>query len=517
MYLTQALHRHVRDRADERAALDLNSALSWAKLAEEVARFAGALRREGLRPGDRVAMLAHNRVEYMVYVLGTLWAGGVINPVNWRWTPAEMTYSLVDCETRFLFVGGEFSGMIDTLRAGAPCLTHIICLDDDDYPHARSYREWIANAEAVDDALRQADDLAAILYTGGTTGRARGVMLSHGNMVASTFGIVIATNEPATPRHLHTAPLFHVGALSNLFLAMTVGASSAFLPGFEPAAVLNAIERWQITELFLVPTMIRMVIDHPEFKLRNISTVKRLRYGASSIDEPLLNNAIEAFPGAEFIQAYGMTELGPVATVLSPGDHRPGPRRAERLRSAGRSTPTCEVRIVNAQGGEAPRGEVGEIAARGPNVMLGYWGQAEATAQAIRDGWMHTGDLGRMDAEGYVTIVDRLKDMIITGGENVYSAEVEDVVAAHPAVAQVAVIGVADPLWGERVHAVIVPRPDATPSTDTIISHCRQHLAGYKLPRSVTFVDALPMSAAGKILKNLLREDMRSPERPQGV
>jgi acyl-CoA synthetase (AMP-forming)/AMP-acid ligase II len=509
MNLTQAIHRNARDRASECAGRDRGGALNWSELAREVARFAGALRRDGLQPGDRVAMLARNRLEYMVYVFGTFWAGGVINPVNWRWTAAEMAHSLADCDTRFLFVAGEYVGLVDALRETAPCLSQVICLDRHDTPGVRDYREWLAEAGPVDDAMRQGSDLAAILYTGGTTGRARGVMLSHANMLASTYGILIATNEASTPRHLHTPPLFHVGALSNLFLAVTVAASSAFLPAFDPVSLLDAIEQWQISELFLVPTMIGMLVDHPAFATRDVTGVRRLRYGAAAIDEPLLDRAMRSFPNADFVQAYGMTELGPVATVLAPADHRPGPRRAVRLQSAGRATPTCEVRIVGPDGIEVARGTVGEIVARGPNVMLGYWGMPEATHAALHDGWMHTGDLGRMDADGYVTIVDRLKDMIVTGGENVYSAEVENAIAGHPSVSQVTVIGLPDPLWGERVHAVVVCRPDAEPCGDSILAHCRTVLAGYKLPRSVSFVTALPLSGAGKILKNVLREELK--------
>jgi len=514
MNLTQAIHRNARDRANECAGRDQDSALTWSELAQEVARFAGALRRDGLQPGDRVAMLARNRLEYMAYVFGTLWAGGVINPVNWRWTAAEMAHSLADCDTRVLLVAGEYAPLLDSLRESAPCLQQVICLDPHAAPGSRDYREWLDGAEPVADAMRQGSDLAAILYTGGTTGRARGVMLSHANMLTSTYGILIATDEPATPRHLHIPPLFHVGALSNLLLAVTVGASNAFLPAFDPVTLPDAIEQWQITELFLVPTMIGMLIDHPAFALSKVGSVRRLRYGAAPIDEPLLERAMRAFPDADFVQGYGMTELGPVATVLAPADHRPGPLRAARLHSAGRATPTCEVKVVEPDGGEAPRGTVGEIVARGANVMLGYWGLPEATQAVLRDGWMHTGDLGSMDADGYVTVVDRLKDMIITGGENVYSAEVENAIAGHPSVAQVAVIGLPDPLWGERVHAVVVCRPGAEPCGESILAHCRALLAGYKLPRSVSFVAALPLSGAGKILKNVLREEFRPASQP---
>jgi len=506
MHLTQALHRHLRQSPQACAACDDNRMLNWAELVDRVARFAGALRRDGLQPGDRVAMLARNDIDYLIYVFGTLWAGGVINPVNWRWTVHEIAFSLVDCGTRFLFLGEEFLADAGAILSRAACVEQVIALRGSAPQGTRGYDEWLSTATPVEDALRQGDDLAAILYTGGTTGRAKGVMLSHANMASSNLGILIAMEAPATPTHLHCAPLFHIGSLSNVLLAVTVGSTSVFLPSFDPAAVLAAIERWRVTELFLVPTMIRMVIDHPDFSRSDVSSLQRLRYGAAAIDEALLEKAMAAFPIAGFVQAYGMTELGPVATVLPMSDHLPPVRTLARLRSAGRATATCEVRIFGPDDWELPAGEVGEIVARGPNVMLGYWGLDEASAQALRNGWMHTGDLGFLDEDGYLTIVDRLKDMIVTGGENVFSAEVENVVATHPDVDQVAVIAVPDEIWGEKVHAVIVLREGGLPSPQSIMQHCRLHMAGYKVPRSFAFVDGLPLSPAGKVQKNVLRD-----------
>ncbi|MCF8708186.1 long-chain-fatty-acid--CoA ligase [Rhizorhapis sp. SPR117] len=503
--MTQALHRHRRQSPGTCAARDAITELTWAELANRVARFAGALVRDGLVQGDRVAMLARNEVDYMVYVLGTFWAGGVINPVNWRWTPAEIAHSLVDCETRFLIVSEEFADLVEVILPAAPCVKRTIVKRSSPGAHAIAYHDWLAGADPLSDSLRRGDDLAAIMYTGGTTGRAKGVMLSHNNLAASVFGMALATDEPAAARVLHVAPLFHIGALMNLFTGVSGGAASYFLPSFEPVSVIQAIERWQITELFLVPTMISMVIHHPDFASHDVSCLKRLRYGAAPIDERLLDEAMAAFPDAGFVQGYGMTELSPVATILPPADHLPQNRTAARLRSAGRATPTCEVRVVGPDDRELPVGEVGEIAARGPNVMLGYWGLPEETAKVIRDGWMYTGDIGMMDADGYVTIVDRSKDMIVTGGENVYSTEVENAIATHGDVAAVAVIAVKDIVWGERVHAVIVPRRGASPPAESIVEHCRGTLAGYKIPRSMEFTEELPLSAAGKVLKNILR------------
>lgn len=502
MYLTQCLHRSTRTSPDRVAAVDARGAMDWRSLNHRVGSFAGALRERGLTPGDRVAMLARNSNDFLVYVLGTFWAGGVINPVNLRWTSGEIGYSLQNCQTRFLIVDPEFAELVPGIREAARDLTHVI-------ETGAALDAWIDAAAPIEDTLRRGDDLAAILYTGGTTGFPKGVMLSHANLAASMLGSLATQSGPAGNRYLHTAPLFHIGALSGLFIALFSGSANQFLPAFEPVAVIETLPRDAISELFLVPTMIRMVIDHPRFADCDTASVRRIRYGASSIDDSLLDRAMLAFPNAEFVQAYGMTELSPTATILGPEDHGPEARANGRLRSAGRATPTTEVRIVGPDDVELPRGQIGEIVARGPTVMLGYWQMPEATAEALRGGWMHTGDLGRMDEDGYVTVVDRLKDMIITGGENVYSAEVESALAVHADVGSVAVVALPDEKWGERVHAVIVARPGAVPDTDALVAHCRARLAGYKIPRSFAFVEALPLSAAGKVLKNVLRDMAR--------
>jgi acyl-CoA synthetase (AMP-forming)/AMP-acid ligase II len=504
MYMTQALHRMGQRNAGRTAAVDAHERLDWEALADRVARVAGGLRSLGLAPGDRVAMLSRNSVDYFAYIFGTWWAGGVINPVNLRWTADEMAYSLQDCQSRILIVEQPFAAMIPALRAEAPCLEHVFVIGGigDD---VRDWRAFVARSEPIEDSLRAGSDLAAILYTGGTTGRPKGVMLSHGNLAGSVFGMLAVTNSLADSHYLHSAPLFHIGALSGLFATLYSDATHYFLPAFDPLSVLEAIHRERIDDLFLVPTMLRMLLDHPRFGEFDTGCVRRIRYGASPIDGALMDRAIAAFPHAGFQQAYGLTEA----------DHGAEGRASGRLRSAGRATATTEVRIVDAQDKEAPRGAIGEIVVRGPGVMLGYWNKPEATAEALRGGWMHTGDLGVMDAEGYVTVVDRLKDMIITGGENVYSAEVESALSTHPDVGQAAVIAAPDEKWGERVHAVIVPKPGVDPCADRLAAHCRQTLAGFKVPRSFEFVEALPLSGAGKVLKNELRARL-SNQRGQG-
>lgn len=501
MYLTQCLHRGARSHPEAIATIDGDRIRTWRAWHADIARFGGALRALGVQDGDRVAMLSRNSADFVDYIFGTIWAGGAINPVNVRWTPREIAYSLSNCATRVLFVDPAFAGKLDEIRSLAPGLAHVLIVG------SVEWQEWLAAATPVEDAGRSGDDLAAVMYTGGTTGFPKGVMLSHRNLVSAALGVIACPEGRTSDSFIHTAPLFHVGALAGLLMAAICGSTSIFVPAFEPLAVLAEIEKRRATEIFLVPTMMRMLIDHPEFSRFDLSSLRRIRYGASPIDLALMDRLLSLFPSMQFSQAYGMTELGPTATSLNPEDHCGAARTDGRMRSAGRATATTEVRIVGPDDQELPVGEVGEIVCRGENVMLGYWGMPEATAEATRNGWMHTGDLGRMDASGYVTVVDRLKDMIVTGGENVYSAEVENALATHPSVAMVAVIALPDPQWGEKVHAVIVPRDGCEILAGELDAHARQILAGYKVPRSFSFVEALPLSAAGKILKHVLRAE----------
>jgi acyl-CoA synthetase (AMP-forming)/AMP-acid ligase II len=308
--------------------------------------------------------------------------------------------------------------------------------------------------------------------------------------------------------------MFHLADLC-LWAAHSLGGSThVIVPSFEPAAVLDAIDEHRITDLFLVPTMIQLLIDHPTFGAHDLSSLRRFCYGASPIPPEVLDRTLRLLPDVELAQAYGMTELSPVATLLGPEEHR---SNTQRRYSAGRAVPHSEIRVVDEQDNEVPRGTVGEVTCRGGHVMLGYWNQPEATAEAVHDGWMHTGDAGCLDEAGYLYVVDRLKDMIVSGGENVYSAEVEKALYDHPAVASCAVIGLPDATYGERVHAVIVLRSGHAPTAEEIRAHVMTLIAGYKTPRSVEFVDALPLSGAGKILKRELRRRYQDPAPPNAA
>lgn len=505
MYLTQALHKAVRENPSGIATVFAQRTVTFSQLSGRVARLAGALRRQGVSPGDRIGMLALNSDRYIEAIFATLWTGAVINPINTRWSVNEIAYSVEDCETEVLFVDDAFLGMVEPLRNRCPRIRTVIYCGEAQTPAGMlDYEQLVHSSEPIADALRSGNDLAAVLYTGGTTGAPKGVMLSHTNIASNVLSSLAATSRPEVKTVLQMAPLFHIAALSFMFQSMTRIATQVILPGFEPAAVIRDIAQYRVDEIFTVPTMLKMLLDQPPLSNHDLSSLKNIIYGAAPIDPALLQRAMERIPSSQFLQAYGMTETSPVSAVLPTACHiANGPK----LKAAGRPAPACEVRIVDpASGNDCPMGVVGEIAVRGPGVMLGYWNKPEETAKALRDGWMHTGDAGYFDADGYLFITDRIKDMIICGGENVYSTEVENAILTHPAVQFCAVIGIPDEKWGEAVHAVIVVRPGHELYAEAVQTHCRQLIASYKCPRSVEFRNELPLSAAGKLLKYKLRE-----------
>ncbi|SHN69741.1 Acyl-CoA synthetase (AMP-forming)/AMP-acid ligase II [Geodermatophilus obscurus] len=503
MYLTQGLHRHVQQRPDEIATVCAGRTRTHAESVDRIARLAAALQQLGIRDGERAAVLSLNSDRYHEFLAATLWAGGVVVPVNIRWSVPEIADSLAEVDARVLVVDDVFAGCFEGIRAGQPWLRHVVHGGDGPTPDGMlAFEDLVEAHQPVEDVRRGGDRLAGVFYTGGTTGRSKGVMLSHDNLLTSAMGVFATDHVPSDRVLLHAAPMFHAAAFSGWVGTGVVGGTQVMIPVFDPVAVLTAVQEHGVTDVLLVPTMIQLVVDSPRVDEFDLTSVRKVMYGASPMSDALLGRTMKARPNARFLQVYGMTELAPVVTVLRPDDHE-DPRHR---RSVGRAAPHTEVRVVGPDDVELPRGEVGEIVVRGGNVMLGYWNRPEETAEALRGGWMHTGDAGRMDDEGYVYLTDRLKDMIISGGENVYSVEVESVLAQHPAVAACAVIGVPDDTWGERVHGVVVPAAGAAVTLEELRAFCADRLASYKVPRSMDVVDALPLSPAGKVLKRTLRE-----------
>ncbi len=451
----------------------------------------------GVLRGDRVAVLMLNCHRYLELYYACARMGAAIVPLNIRLARPEIVFILNDSESKVLIVDKTFAPYA-TGRDTIPTVEN----NYDDVVSKGSHMQ-----ESVDQAMED-DDLAGLFYTGGTTGRAKGVMLSHKNVMSNAMNALVAIGFTGQDRWLHAAPMFHLADLCATFGLSMLGACHIFIPVFNPEHVLKVIQNEKVTITVLVPTMINAVLNHPDVDTYDLSSLRRLLYGASPVPVELLKQGLQKW-GQIFMQGYGMTETAPLLTMLDPADHilEGTPEQTRRLSSCGKELLGVEVRVVNSDGEDVHPGEIGEVIALGPNVMLGYWRMPEATAAAIVDGWMHTGDLATIDEENYIYIVDRAKDMIISGGENIYSVEVENALYTHPAVLEVAVIGIPDDTWGETVLAVVVCKPGMQVTSDELIAHTRTLIAGYKVPRSIEFSqDALPKSGAGKILKRDLRD-----------
>ena len=504
--LSQALTRAVRLHGPATAIVDGAHRLSWAQLGERAGRLAGALQALGMQPGDRVAMLSDNSHRYLTWYFGVPWGGGIFTPLNFRLAVPELVAILRDSGARLLIVDDTHLETAVELARQCP-LAHLIHAGEGPAPPGLlSFESLIAEATAVADAGRAGDQIAALFYTSGSTGRPKGVMHTHANLIASAVAYAAAIGLSEESVALISGPLFHVGAAGLCIPVLVSGGSIVLAPRFEPAQVLRLIEAERATVMSLVPTMLRMLVDHPSAGMRDLSSLRTLLYGAAPMPEPLVAQARALLANTAFTHCYGMTESTASVSVLPSRYVMPSHRHLGKWASAGRAILGTDLAVVDSQDRVLPAGDIGEIVVRGPLVMRGYWNQPELTAQTLRNGWLHTGDLGSMDTDGFVTIIDRLKDMIITGGENVYCTEVEAAIHAFPGVAQCAVIGIPHPSWGEAVHAVVSPSPGAPLRADDIIAHCRRLIAGYKCPRTVEVRhDALPLSGANKIDKPALR------------
>ena len=505
MQLTQGLHRSLQLNPDHVVTVFRGRRRTYRKFADRVARLAGALQGLGMAAGDRVGMLALNSDRYLEYAMAVWWGGGVMNPVNIRWSAREIAYSLDDCDTRILIVDDHFLHLAEGIRARAKHPPVIIHVGDGVAPDGMlGFEELIARSAPVPDAGRSYDDLAIIMYTGGTTGLPKGVEQTHMSLWCGSIQRMADMPPLRGGRSLHASPFFHIAAFTRVVAQFIAGEQHVILPMFDAAEVLETIERERVTEIAFVPTMIQMLIQHPDFSLRDLSSVQRLGYGASPFNAAVLERTLEQFPGVDFVHSYGLTETMIVASN-PPENHGQAARERGLHLSVGRVGYGMSVKIVDRDGNEAPRGTVGELIVKGASVARRYWNKPEETAQALRNGWMHTGDGAYMDENGYLFIVDRLKDMIVSGGENVYSAEVENAIGRHSAVLMCAAIGVPSKEWGEAVHAIVVLRPGIFATEDDIRQHCRGLIAGYKCPKTVEFRTELPLSGAGKVLKRELR------------
>lgn len=504
--VTQTIHRALQQHPQRIATVAHGRRHTYAQFVDRVQRLAGGLRGLGVKKGDRVGILSLNSDRYLEFIMAAFWLGAAINPANTRWSAKELAFSFNDCETTQLFVDDAHLPQMDEVRSESRTLRNVIYLGEETCPQGMlDYEQLIAQSEPVDDVHANGADLAAVFYTGGTTGFPKGVMVSHESLMGAALNRM-AMGQSVGQVYLHAAPMFHLAGALGVWWQFIAGGTHVALPTFNALKFMEVVQQEGVTDTLLVPTMIQMVLDHPEFNRFDLSTLKFMVYGASPISETLLDRLTVALPQLELMQGYGMTELSGCVTYLPPYYHTAEGRALGKLRSAGRAAALSEVKIVDDQGNEVPRGTVGEIASRGMSVMVGYWNRPEDTASTVRNGWVHSGDGAYMDEDGFIFIVDRMKDMVVSGGENVYSAEVENAIYKHPAVAACAVIGIPSERWGESVHAVVVLKPGEELSGEELIAHCKTLIAGYKCPRSVEVRDELPMSGAGKIQKNKLRE-----------
>jgi long-chain acyl-CoA synthetase len=485
-----ALRRAERVARQREAIVCGDVRFSYAELLDRCRRLAGVLQALDTAPGDRVAVLSFNSIAFVELYCTVSAARRVQVPLNFRWSDPELAYALADSGARVLFIDrdpGELASLVE----------RVVRTDTGEY-------EALLAESAPDDLLATApgeDDLAGLFYTGGTTGASKGVMLSHRNLLANTFNTQMLTTMDEADVYLIMAPLFHAAGSISLLQSIYVGARQVILPAFDAGGALDTIEAEGVTATLGVPTMVAAMVEEQLERPRRVDTLRSFSHGGSPIATEVIRRAAKAFPATEFVHVYGATETAPLVTGLR---HEERLVDSERARSAGQPVVGVEVAIRSPDGDLLPDGEAGEVTVQGTNVMVGYWNKAEQTSAVLRDGWYWTGDVGRLDEDGYLYLLDRSKDMIISGGENVYCTEVEEALYAHPLVLEATVFGVPDERWGEAVHAVVVPR--GAVDAEELIAHCRSLIAGYKVPRSVELRDEpLPKSGPGKVLKRELR------------
>jgi len=505
--MTQLVRRAAQTNGGAIATHDGDRSQSWREYEEKIACFAGGLQTLGISGGDCVAILALNSDRYFEFMFAVPWAGGVFQPINTRLAAPEVSYWLTDSDAKVVLVDASFVPLIEKIRGELSQVEHFVFVDDGEVPDGFvSYAELVS-ANSVPDAGRAGNDVAGLFYTGGTTGRSKGVMLSHTNLIVNALQAFAVLDISPTDNVLHVAPMFHIAdAFVCLMTAATAG-SNYFQAAFDPVTTMKGVQEYGIDRMLLVPTMINMLVNHSEIDDYDLSSLQQVVYGASPMPEPVIRKAMQILPHTRFFQAYGQTEASPCITLLNSERHTFEGPLAGKIKSAGQALPGIDLAIMDESGELVETGVVGEVCMKGPNIMLGYRNMAEQTSKTIVNGWLHTGDGGYLDEDGFLFIVDRVKDMIVSGGENVYSAEVENAIYQHDAVAQCAVIGVPSEKWGEQVHAIIVPREGFDIDETELISHCKTLIAGFKCPRSVTFqTEPLPLSGAGKILKTELRK-----------
>jgi long-chain acyl-CoA synthetase len=480
-----SLGRAARYYSERTALASAGTRSTFRELNDRVARIAASLRRHGFKVGDRLAILLSNEPEYIELVYACAWLGVIVVPLNTRLSAIEIDHVLADANPR---------GLIRHSSLPTPKveLSWQLVLDKEPLD---------VHSDCYPDAIYDPHAILALIYTSGTTGRPKGVEIRHANILENVYHTNFWFPLEEGVVHLHAAPIFHIADFPFMFAAPAFGACQVTVPKFNPQTFCDAVQSERVTHTVLVPTMINMLTQFPDLKKYDLTSLKHLGYGGSPMAPELVHRTRQVLPNVKLVQVYGLSEAGFLTGLL---DHE---HTEDKLTSCGRPCLGIDVQVVNQSGKEVETGQTGELVARGANIMRSYWNKPEETKFAFRNGFFRTGDIGYQDQNGYFYILDRLKDMIVTGGENVYSGEVEAVIYEHPAVREAAVFGIPDPKWGELVMACVVLKPGKALSADELIAFCRQSLANYKIPRRIEFSETeLPKSGSGKILKKVLRE-----------
>ncbi|HEX6304467.1 MAG TPA: long-chain fatty acid--CoA ligase [Anaerolineales bacterium] len=503
MYHFDWIKRHAQRTPGKLALVDAATGrqFTYAQLDERANRFASFLKHNlGLQPGDRISILAQNSSDYYEVLFACGKMGAILNTLNWRLAVPEMEYILNDCQPRILIYEPEFASAVDQLREQIDCEAYIVIAGEAPAGET-TYEDALAAGSPAGVTMPELsyNDTWAIIYTSGTTGRPKGAQVTYGNFFYNAVGMGQAIDLNSMDVNLNVLPTFHIGGLG-LYAGPTfhAGGTVVVMRAFDPAELLGLIEKWQVTVILLVPSIYLVLSQFSDFDRYDLSSLRYWTSGGSALPPSLVNQFADR--GVIIQQGFGMTETGPTVFLITRED------ALRKAGSVGKPVLHTDVRIMDREGNVLGPGEIGELCIKGGNVTSGYWNRPEATAQAIVDGWLHSGDAAKYDQEGFFYIVDRWKDMYISGGENVYPAEVENVIYDHPAVAEVAIIGVADPRWQEVGKAIVVVKEGHTLSEAQLIEFCQGKLARYKIPKSLEFVDSLPRTAAGKVLKRQLRE-----------
>jgi len=504
------LERAALHHGDEIKIVDGDLRMTYNEVSERIYRLANGLRSLGVYKGDAVAALCMNHHRYFEIIFACHALGAIIIPLNTRLKEDELIYILNDSKAKVLFIDDPFLPMLEKIRSGAGALDHVYFSDSGETPEGlKNYRELL---EGQPPELAQVEideeDVMGYYYTGGTTGMPKGVMLTGRSLSSNAFHLESMMHYTSEDVYLHIGPMFHLADLASFYAVTMMGGAHIFGRAFEPKLTLELIQKHKVTMTILVPTMINFLLNYAEFDNYDMSSLRTYLYGASPMPVPLLKLALEKIPVLP-TQGYGMTEGAPLVTVLRPEDHKKGSEDgnfAWLLKTAGRSVPGVEIKVVDDDDNEVPIGQAGEVAVRGPNMMKGYLNKPDETKEVLYNGWYHSGDVAVRNEGGFITIVDRKKDMIISGGENVYTTEVENAIMKAEGVLETTVIGIPDDKWGEVPHAFVVMKDGFEADEKAIIGVCRDSLAHFKCPKAVTFIDDLPKSGAGKILKRDLRK-----------